>query len=243
MDIPFIIGHRGAAAVAPENTLISLERAAQDGAQWVEVDVKLSADNVPYLLHDDLLDRTTNASGPAKNFTWDALKKLDAGSWKDSHYIGEKLARLEDVLDLIFSLNIGINLEIKPCPGREQETAKIVLETAAKLWKKDHPAPLISSFERPCLEVAYQIAPHWPRGYLIDTIPDSDWRNFYPTIAPTTINIDQSVQTQQTLKEFSQAGKPLLAYTCNDVERAKFLKENGVRAIFTDNPALFRNMD
>ena len=81
MRVPRIIGHRGAAQAAPENTLESLREAKRQGAAWVEVDAKLTADNHVILLHDDLLDRTTSGRGAAAQTTLEQIRALDAGSW------------------------------------------------------------------------------------------------------------------------------------------------------------------
>ena len=79
-DIPKLIGHRGASSLAPENTLISISTAAKLKAKWVEVDVRLSADKIPIIFHDETLNRTTNAKGLVNKFTLEFLKTLDAGS-------------------------------------------------------------------------------------------------------------------------------------------------------------------
>lgn len=239
MTFPFIIGHRGAKALAPENTLRSFKQAAICGVSCIEFDAKLSKDNIPFILHDDTVDRTTNGTGLAKDMTWQELQQLDAGSWMGAKFTGEKLPSLEQTLNLCLSLGLRVNIELKPCPGREEETAEIILSETKKLWPKEAPAPLISSFERPSLEVAAQIVPDWDLGYLMDTdIPD-DWAEFADKIKASTLNINQEGQTAASLKQFKNYGKPVLAYTCNDYQHGIFLKEQGVTAIFTDNPLLF----
>ena len=80
-DLPPVIGHRGAAAYAPENTLAGFVKAAEQGVTWVEFDVRLTRDGVPVLIHDDDLDRTTEGSGLVANATLKQIKELDAGSW------------------------------------------------------------------------------------------------------------------------------------------------------------------
>src|SRR5688572_32918354 len=89
-QIPRIIGHRGAAKAAPENTLESLREAKRQGAAWVEVDAKLTADNAIILLHDDLLDRTTSGQGAAAQVTLEQIRALDAGSWLAPAFAGAR---------------------------------------------------------------------------------------------------------------------------------------------------------
>ncbi len=93
-----VVGHRGAAAHAPENTLASFRLAAEQGARMVEFDAKLSSDGVVILMHDDLLDRTTNGRGPAAAMPWSEIAALDAGSWFSDAYRGEGVPRLDQTL-------------------------------------------------------------------------------------------------------------------------------------------------
>ena len=87
MNLPRIMGHRGAAGHAPENTLAALRMAAQLGVRWVEFDVHLSADRTPILMHDDTLDRTTDGEGAVDAQTADRLVTLDAGSWFSDSFL------------------------------------------------------------------------------------------------------------------------------------------------------------
>jgi len=81
LKLPNIIGHRGAKAYAPENTIESIQTAADMGCKWVELDVKLTKDSVPVIFHDDDLDRTTNGHGPIAEMKYADLCDLEAGSW------------------------------------------------------------------------------------------------------------------------------------------------------------------
>src|SRR5687767_1083821 len=99
-----IIGHRGAAKAAPENTLEGLREAKRQGAAWVEVDAKLTGDNHVILLHDDLLDRTTSGQGPAAQATLTAIRALDAGAWFSPAFAGAKVPTLEEAVKELLSL-------------------------------------------------------------------------------------------------------------------------------------------
>ncbi|HKQ97182.1 MAG TPA: glycerophosphodiester phosphodiesterase family protein, partial [Candidatus Polarisedimenticolia bacterium] len=109
---PLLIGHRGASAHAPENTLASFERALHDGADWIECDVRLSADDVPIILHDATLDRTTDGRGSAASLPLASILRLDAGSWFAPRFRGERVPMLAEVLALLDGRG-GINLELK----------------------------------------------------------------------------------------------------------------------------------
>src|SRR5579859_520454 len=93
--LPAVIGHRGAAASAPENTLAGLRRAHALGASWVEFDVQLSRDARCILLHDDTIDRTTSGRGKAAAMELDALRRVDAGAWFSPEFTGERIPTLE----------------------------------------------------------------------------------------------------------------------------------------------------
>jgi glycerophosphoryl diester phosphodiesterase len=108
-----VIGHRGASAYAPENTLASFALAKEMGADWFELDSTLTRDGQVIVIHDDTLDRTTNGKGPVADMTLAQLKQLDAGAWKDPKFAGERLPTLAEALDLARKRRIGVYLEIK----------------------------------------------------------------------------------------------------------------------------------
>jgi len=94
-----ILAHRGASGYAPENTWPAFRLARELGANGIETDVQLSKDGVLVLVHDSKLDRTTNGSGPVADLTWAELSQLDAGSWLDPRFAGERIVRLDEFLD------------------------------------------------------------------------------------------------------------------------------------------------
>lgn len=232
--LPRLIGHRGAKESAPENTLASLREAARQGAAWVEVDVMLTRDRVPVLIHDDTLERTTNGAGPVPDLTLAELKALDAGSWFDTRFAGETVPTLEEALGVIRKLGLGLNLEIKPYPGQEVPTAEAALDLLTRLWPDGLPL-LVSSFEVPCLEVARDRAPEIPRGYLLWD-PPADWAAIADRIGAATLNVHQDRQTAESVAAYRATGRPVLAYTVNDAARARTLFGWGVAGVFTDAP-------
>jgi len=234
--LPRVIGHRGAAEVAPENTLAGFREAKRQGARWVEFDAKLSADNHAFLLHDDNIDRTSNAVGPARALSYDEIGKLDAGSWKAASFAGERMPLLADALSLFAEENLQFNLELKPCPGRARETTKIILDELNHLWPATKPKPLISSFVLECLEIARDTAPDLPRGLLLEDHP-ANWLNLAQNLKADTVNIWDQTATPEWIAEIKAEGYGLLVYTVNDAARAKQLIDWGVDGVFTDAPA------
>jgi len=233
--LPRVIGHRGAAAEAPENTLAGFNAAAALGARMVEIDVKLTADGVPILMHDDDLDRTTDGQGPVRAAPLAAIRRFDAGGWFGPAFAGERVPTLAEALVMARELGLGLNLEIKPCPGRERETALTALKEARKLWPADRPPPLVSSFAVESLLAAREAVPEWPRGYLIWDRPD-DWRDAADAVGAATINVNHEFETPDTIAAYRATGRPVLAYTVNDPDRARALFALGIAAVFSDRP-------
>lgn len=238
LHIPPVIGHRGAALRAPENTLAGLREAARLGARMVEFDAKLSRDGVPVLFHDEMLERTTDGRGPVERAPLAALRALDAGSKPHGPaFAGERVPTLAEGLRACLALGLAVNMEIKPCPGRELETAAASLRVLREVWPASAPAPLVSSFEVPALLAARRIAPALPRGYLIYDRPP-DWRAIVAAVEPATLNVCWEKETPESLAEYRATGLPVLVYTVNDPARARALFAAGVAAVFTDAPDL-----
>lgn len=130
MRLPKVIAHRGASAYAPENTMTAFEKAIELGAQGLELDVQLSSDGKLVVIHDEKLDRTSNAKGWVKDKTLDELKSLDFGSWFSKAFAGEKIPLLDEVMELISAWDGILNIEIKSgvviYPDIEQKVAAAI---------------------------------------------------------------------------------------------------------------------
>lgn len=239
LKLPKVIGHRGACAYAPENTIESILTAADLGAEWVELDVMLSRDSVPIIMHDDTLDRTTSGFGNVADHDWETLRELDAGAWYGDSFTGAKIPSLEDALEVIISKNLGLNLEIKPTPGRERETAEVALDVLSRIWD-DHERLLISSFQPTSLEVALDMAPDWYRGVLFSDQEDmpENWRDIVEYLDGTTVNIGKNIATRELIEDIIDFEKPVLVYTINDPQLARQLQGWGVDSVFSNNPDL-----
>lgn len=233
--LPKVIGHRGAAARAPENTLAGLRAAADLGVAMVEFDVKLSRDGVPVVIHDDRVDRTTDGTGQVRDLDVETLRALDAGAWFGPAFAGERIPTLDEALDLVLERGLAVNLEIKPCSGREAETARVALAAARARWPADRPPPLVSSFALDSLLAARDAAPDWPRGWLFDRRPP-DWRITMADLAPAALNFSADRVTAAELADYRDTGLGLLAYTVNDPARALDLFAQGVDGVFSDVP-------
>jgi glycerophosphoryl diester phosphodiesterase len=237
-----IIGHRGAAKAAPENTLESLREAKRQGAAWVEIDAKLTADNSIILLHDDLLDRTTSGTGAAARATFAEIRALDAGSWFAPAFAGVKVPTLEETVHELIALGLNCNVEIKPCPGREHVTAEFVVRELQRLWPSHAEKPLISSFAYDSLQVAYRLAPEFPRAVQVEEVP-GNWRNLCEGVEAIALNPWHKTLTPEWTKAVKKAGYKLFSYTVNETARARELFDWGVDGVFSDTPgALLKDL-
>src|SRR4030095_14502086 len=235
LTIPRIIGHRGAAKAAPENTLESLREAKRQGAAWVEVDAKLTADNAVILLHDDLLDRTTSGKGAAAQVTLEQIRALDVGSWLAPAFAGALVPTLEETVRELIALGLHFNFEIQPCPRGELVTAKFVRRELQRLWPAQAPKPLISSFAYASLEVAHRLAPEFPRAVLVEEVPEN-WQALCEGVAAIALNPWHKTLTPEWTKAVEKAGDKEISYTVNETPRARELFDWGVDAVFSDVP-------
>jgi glycerophosphoryl diester phosphodiesterase len=233
--LPRVIGHRGAMAHAPENTLAGLRKAAALGTRWVEFDVRLSADGRVILLHDDTVDRTTDGTGIAAEMTLDGLAAYDAGGWFAPEFQGQTIPTLEEAIDLLEELGLGANIELKAHPGQEVETARATAGIVAATWPRALPPPLFSSFAAEALMAARDTAPDIARGLLVGAI-EPDWRDRARAVEAATVHCDHQDLGRDLAAEIRAAGYPLYCYTVNRPERAQDLFDWGVSGVFTDVP-------
>jgi glycerophosphoryl diester phosphodiesterase len=230
-----IMGHRGASAQAPENTLSALRLAAVQGAEWVEFDVKITADKVVILLHDDTLDRTTNGRGYAGQMTYDQILKFDAGQWCKKRYIGESIPTLCQAFDLMRSLGLSANVELKPCPGFEVETAVAVAQVINREINNFPGELIISSFSESCLREFRKIMPEIQSALLFFKVP-CNWQLLAKDIGVDAIHCLYKHLTRVQIKQINNVGYPVRCFTVNSTHTAKRLFEWGVDSLITDYP-------
>ncbi|KYO49271.1 glycerophosphodiester phosphodiesterase family protein [Tistrella mobilis] len=233
----FVIGHRGASGHAPENTLPAIRRAAELGAPMVEFDVKLTRSGVPVLLHDDRVDRTTDGRGPAAGFELVALKALDAGAWFAPAFAQTRIPTLAETVALLSETGLDANVEIKPCPHREIETAAVVAEELRRLWPAGKRPPLLSSFEMGSLRTALSVAPDLPRALLFEGLPAPHTLDaLIGELRPVALHLWERVIDEDLVAWARLRGLDVRAWTVNDPARAACLHALGVTAVFTDFP-------
>jgi len=240
---PSWIAHRGAGRLAPENTLAAFQVGFDYGFRMIEFDVQLTADQIPILMHDATLDRTTDGHGPVCAVTLGHLVQLDAGRWHSAIFGGVTVPTLTDAARWMQARGVMANLEIKPTKGLEVATGTAAAALAAELWEGQIP-PLLSSFSIQALEAARVVAPELPRALLADV---SRWAELVPTDQPFEAIVQAALELSAVaivvqyagldadrIARAHSAGLRVLTYTLNDAELAQTLLAVGLDGVITD---------
>lgn len=226
LNISKCIAHRGACAVAPENTIASLREAHKQGAQWVEFDVMLTKDHQPIIMHDFTLDRTTNGSGRVAKKSFVEIASLDAGE-------GQQVPLLSRWLKIAGELGLHINIEIKEKKSRSAVVTEIIYRELQTHWQHK-PTPLISSGELACLKAYRQLDKQVPMAWIVSRLPFG-WKKKLASIDPSAVVIHYKSLNLKRVQQIHDVGCKVLAYTVNDAATAKRLFELGVDSVFSDD--------
>jgi glycerophosphoryl diester phosphodiesterase len=235
---PLVIAHRGYSAKCPENTLAAFEAAVIAGAAMMEMDVALTRDRHPVVIHDDSVDRTTDGTGGVSALTLAELRKLDAGSWFDPRFAGQRIPTLAAVLDLTRG-RIQVNIEIKASAFEPQKPGdaveRQVLDAIRRFSMVDD--VVVSSFEPRILERLSAAAGPLPRLALLTETPFSRADlNRCRAISAWSLNPDHSRVSRVMTETLHREGIRVLAFTVNDRKTAASLLDLGVDGFFTDDP-------
>ena len=233
-----ITGHRGAAALAPENTLISIHKAAEAGVKWVEIDTQLSADGIPVVFHDETVNRCTDGKGKIADLTLAQLKTLDAGSWFGEQFTGVQIPTLSEALDTCIELDLTLNLELKIHHDRQIEP--LVNAVIALIKEKGFPLDklLFSSFQKQAIAQCQQQMPEVRRGFICEVWNDYSLTSIEAT-QPYSVHIDHRILTPTIAKNIKDAGYVLKIWTLNNAAEAQRFIDMGVDSIITDTPDTF----
>jgi glycerophosphoryl diester phosphodiesterase len=245
---PRLVAHRGGGILAPENTIAALRCGLDRGFRAAEFDVMLSGDAIPVVMHDPELGRTVKGKGSISSFTAQQLTAMDAGSWFGKEFAGEHVPSYERVFRFCSVHGIWMNVEIKPVPGFEEQTGRVVAEYTKRFldelsgpgsWHGDvaH-LPLFSSFSFEALMAAKAVAPEIPRAILLRSIPES-WQSMLRQVDAVAVDVSYRQLQPEQAEAVKQAGYGLFCYTVNDIDLARKLKSWGVDSICTDRTDLF----
>jgi len=237
--LPKLIGHRGVKDLKPENTFESILTAFDLGLECVEIDVKISKDRIPLLLHDDTLDRTTDGFGLVCDYTFDEINKLDAGYYFYKSKTEIKVPSLRSVLDLVKKKQKYLNIELKPNKNYEELNVKKVLQ---EVQQTSNDKIYFSSFDLLSCVSLKDSAPHLLCGFLNDdfnkvnineTIDICKKYNFF------SCGINLNFFNNSIINQFIENDIQVTVYSDNNIAEAQAqnLWSNNVTSIFIDDPS------
>ncbi len=237
--LPRLIAHRGLSAYAPENTLSAVRAAHDADCPWVELDVQLLGDGTPVIWHDATVNRCSDDRARLADITLPEARRLDVGSWFDDRFRGERMATLREMLALVETLDLGLNLELKVNRGR---SAAALVEGVLPTLLDALPAEkvIVSSFHAAALSHARTLAPpsRLALGVLFEGIPQ-DWQHHCEAVTAFSVHADWKRLSRRSALAVCQAGYPLLCYTVNDPAAFAHQWRWGVAGVISDDPARF----
>lgn len=233
---PLIIGHRGASAYAPENTMSAFKMAYEMGANAIEFDVKLTKDGEVVVLHDATLDRTTNGSGRLSEWSLEEIKKLDAGGYLNGKYTVEHIPTLNEVLE-----NLGacllFNIELTNYASITDDLAKKVIREVEERGMENQ--VLLSSFNPLTLIRANGITKRIPTALLISRKQSALMRGLLQWITPYDVyHPHYSLVSRNLVVDQHRKGRKIITWTVNEPEHIRTLLKMRIDGIITDKPDL-----
>ena len=241
-----LIVHRGAAAIAPENTIASFEKALALGVDRIETDVHMTRDGQIILMHDRTLNRTTSGKGEVRAHTLTEIKQLDAGSWFAEEYARERVPTLDEAIKLCKGkclLMIEVKESSSYTPGIEEAVAEVIRANAAQ---NDC---VVISLQHQVIFNFHQIAPdiRLHRSYVgkIPLLPlyldaGITFRGFRCYSYVEEFNLNKEYINVYTMKRILRMGKKVNVWTDDDPEHAALLIHQGVSGIITNDPGKYR---
>lgn len=229
------IGHRGASAERPENTLASFARALELGVDMIECDLQRTADGSVVVFHDWTLERTSNGSGVVCELPLAAIRAVDAGSWRDARFAGERVPTLEETLDLVLPA-ARLNLELKCRGPRDEARALATASVAAVAARSAFDRVVFSSFDGVCLEELRAVSAEARIGVLWDSPPFAEAFARAERVGAVALHPRASTVTAELVREAHARGLSVYVWTVNPVEEIVRLVRLGVDGVISDDP-------
>lgn len=235
-----VIAHRGASAIAPENTLAALRKAHELGSTWVEADVRLTLDGEVVVFHDTNFERCTNGRGLVRKTPYAVIADLDAGSWFSPQYAGEQIPTLDQWLQCAAELKMGIILDLKAGRLDARRLADLVTVSLSRHWHGELPKPILSSEVPACLKVLAATQLGWDLAYIMRDDRGS-WKKLVKDTQCVAVHLDHQYLSDRWLQQLKELKLHVAAYTVNDPLRARQLFDWGVESVFSDDPQLLNH--
>ena len=232
-----VFAHRGASAYAPENTLAAFELAIRQRADAIELDAKLTADRQVVVIHDQTVDRTTEGSGEVGKMASATLRELDAGSFFDETYQGEKIPLLSEVFEVV-GKRIFINIELTNYASLTDTLPEAVADLVQGYNLEE--SVMFSSFNPIALWRIKRSLPAVPVGLLAQPGKSGMWaRSWLGGLVPhEALHPEKGDATSSLIHKNHHNGKRVYVYTVNQPTEMQHLFQIGVDGIFTDDPLI-----
>lgn len=230
---PLVFAHRGAMAYAPMNTLAAFELAVEQGADGIELDVWLSQDDVPMVIHDFELHHSTDGDDTVGSTPYAALKELDAGSWFSEAFAGQRIPTLSEVFEAV-GQQVLVNVEIKSVALNNTDIVWHTLETIREHGMQER--VLISSFNPLVLRLLRKTAPEIASGYLYARESPVFLRWALTGVSFHTEHPQADITDDGTVRRARQNNRLVNVWTVNEGDEAKRLHQLGVDGLITDRP-------
>lgn len=235
---PVVVAHRGSSGTAPQNTLAAFEAAVAAGARVLEIDLHLSADGVPVVMHDPVVDATTDGTGALAELTLAELRTLDAGGWFAPRFAGQRIPTLDEVLDLL-GRSPGMDLLCEYKGLWSPDEAAVTLRAIRDAGLADR--TMVQSFRPATVAALREIAPDVPRSLLVEH-PPADLVGQAVELGAVAVSVATALVAadDDLVARCRDAGLRVVAWTANDAEDWAMLTAAGVDAIITDHPSRLR---
>ncbi|MGO4889779.1 glycerophosphodiester phosphodiesterase family protein [Anaerobacillus sp. MEB173] len=230
-----IFAHRGYSAAYPENTMAAFKAAEQLHVDGIEFDVQLSKDNIPVIIHDSTLERTTTGYGEVRACTFQQLQELSAGKWFSNYFQVEKIPSLEQLLNWAKGTTLLLNIELKPRPIDRALLCDAVLQLVRKYQLEDR--VIISSFDHKLIQHISSKKPHIESAIIVASSLVNP-ANYLKTVGVTSLHYDYQMMVTNDVVDLLDEGIKVRPYTINSEKEMKVCFQNEYSGFFTDNPKL-----
>jgi glycerophosphoryl diester phosphodiesterase len=247
-----VIGHKGASALAPENTLASFKKAIELGVDMIELDVRNTKDEQIVVIHDETLDRTTNGTGFIHDYTLEEIKSLDAGSWFDPKFRDEKVPTIKEVLDLVAG-RCKVLIEIKHMDHPHYEDFAEKLIEIIKQEKDGYKWIILQTYENQYLEAAHNFDDSVQTKKMLIGEESTPLLAFYIETRVhlgraklgdrlTALNPEYTTLSTRRVFRMHAHGFKVYAYPVNKREEMVKMMHMGVDGIITDHPEIMMQL-
>lgn len=228
----FNYAHRGASAVAPENTMPAFIEALNQGADAIECDLQFTRDGVPVVIHDDFLHRTTNGYGNVNDYSLKELKKLDAGSWFHKKYSGVTIPSLEEVLEWLKTNQLGINIELKSTSDEKHKFEEKILNLLKQYHMKER--SIISSYDVRVLQKFRKLDPKIETAYIYFFL-NEPWK-YAEAVGAGALHVYFPLLNEETIQQAKKHNIQVIPYTVDEWSDISRLMRLEISGIITNYP-------